>query len=307
MCGQNIFSPYLRTSFNETIANRSVIILASRMDSFSFFNNLSPASDSVYSGVVTLLAVAHTLASYRSEIIELQKNLTTKRNILFSLFDAESFGYIGSSSALNDMIVKNEFPVMPSHESGQAQMRTHHFSHFIELSQLAPHEDSILWIHANMSLNKEVNNMIEILKERAIKFGLSISSLPNDSSAPIPPSSLQNFLKYDPKLIGIVLTNHKKQYTNTFFHSIYDNYNNLRNFGDIADHLTKVTQVVASVLYKLLTDEEKSDIKVETKLIERLVDCYLVNSSCTLFNETVKPIAKVPFEGLFPIYFYLIN
>jgi nicastrin len=106
MCGQNLFSPYLRTSFNETIANRSVIILASRMDSFSFFNNLSPAADSVYSGVITLLAVAHTLASFRSEIIELQKSLTVKRNILFSLFDAESFGYIGSSSALNDMIVK---------------------------------------------------------------------------------------------------------------------------------------------------------------------------------------------------------
>lgn len=297
LSGHNIFVPLLHTANNETIANHSIVILASRMDSFSFFYDLAPGADTVYTSLITLLAVSKTLATHKEMIIEAQKNMTDKRNVLFSLFDGEAWGYIGSSNAVY-MMKNNRFPDAPRNTYYQAQIGLNHIRYFIELSQLAAHNSANLWIHKDAKQNTNEDQLIERIKAWGAKYGLIIKSPLRNNETSLPPASLQSFLKADPKIAGVVITNHEKQFTNKFYNSFYDTYSNIEGINssvDIVQHLAKVSQMMTSVIYSILTDKNRT-FDAEEDLIRQIVDCFLKNVSCTLFREMFPPEAK--FKGI---------
>jgi nicastrin len=288
--GTNIFNTLMETSKNDSIENNSVIVLASRLDSFSMFDQISPGADSAISSLVTLLTVAHTLNKPW-----IKDNIKDKnKNVLFALFDGEAFDYIGSGRTVYDMTV-GKFPVDPESDVNRSQIRIEHFSHFIELNQLGFHANDSqqkLWIHKNINSTTSLTKLEEIIKKNAKKTeNLDIESVAD--GAPLPPSSLQSFLKENNKLVGVVIANHEKEFKNKFYNSLFDDINNL-NISDsrVTKQLTSIATVISKSIHELLTGNSNDSITANETLVHNLLDCYLNDSSCDLFKYVVTPDYK---------------
>ncbi|RWS02574.1 Nicastrin-like protein [Dinothrombium tinctorium] len=249
----NIIATLFPTSDNVTVNNRSVIVVATRLDSFSLFVNKAMGAYSVITSVITLLSVAHTLAQ---NVAKLSK---TDKNVLFAFFDGENWDYIGSSRTAYDMKRKNFKPI--DHFTSNyrpAKLGLEHISHFIELSQIAPFESSnTLWIHRDpisnqyAYVNKTVTDLIQLIKKKSSN---SIHVNKSDAQSPLPPASFQSFLKEDLNISGIVLSNYEKQYTNKYFNSFLDFENRTNN--ETIKFLANITSLVANTIISLVNDQE---------------------------------------------------
>uniref|UniRef100_A0A8C5FHA9 Nicastrin n=1 Tax=Gadus morhua TaxID=8049 RepID=A0A8C5FHA9_GADMO len=187
--------------------NETVVIAAARLDSRAFFHGISLGADSGTSGFITLLAAAGALANVTREA-------PPPRTILYAFFQGESFDYIGSSRMVYDM-QGDKFPI-----------DLDNIHSLVEIGQVGLHASEGLWVHTdpvsrrNASIETEVKNLTDIF--RSVATSLNISLGEPDVSQPLPPASFQRFLRAQP-IPGVVLTDHRTSFTNSFFESMYDN------------------------------------------------------------------------------------
>ncbi|XP_076341485.1 nicastrin-like [Tachypleus tridentatus] len=271
LSGRNVVTTLFPSNKSSPLTERSVIVVGARIDTFSLFDNAAPGADSAVSGLVTLMATANALASLRKEITEKlnEKNLTKN----------ESFDYIGSSRVVYDM-QKKQFPVILKDDinSQPALIELHHISHFLELAQVAPHSgDKLhLWIHTDPlssqveKVNQSINHLTKILLKAS-----ETSSRPDLSLAPwnkpLPPASLQRFLRADLDIPGVVITNHKDMFTNKYYNSIYDfipHINDTAVLDILASNITAIASVIVETVYELLTEENLPKWRTISELYE---------------------------------------
>ena len=101
----------------------------------------------------------------------------------------------------------------------------------------------------------------------------------------LPPSSLQTFLKNEPSITGIVLTNHRNEYSNKFYNSLNDYFLGINESeSKLSERLTDISTVISKTIYKLLTNQSNDSIKSNETLVEQLLDCYLRSPVCHLFK-----------------------
>ncbi|XP_013790954.1 nicastrin-like, partial [Limulus polyphemus] len=299
LSGRNVVMTLFPSNKSSPLTERSVIVVGARIDAFSLFDNAAPGADSAVSGLVTLMATANALALLRKDITKKmnEKNLT--KNVLFIIFNGESFDYIGSSRVVYDM-QKKQFPVVLKDDvnSQPALVELHHISHFLELAQVVPHSGGKqhLWIHTDplSSQVEKVNRSINYLTKILLKAGEN-SSRPDLSLAPwdkpLPPASLHRFLRADLDIPGVVISNHKDEFTNRYYNSIYDfipNINDTEVLDILASNITALTSVITETVYELLTGERPTHIEVNETLVQGLLECYLANISCDLFRTISK-------------------
>ncbi|KAM6989230.1 nicastrin [Tautogolabrus adspersus] len=263
----------------------SVVILAARLDSRSFFFDIAPGAESGVSGFVTLLAAAHAL---RNATQEAQPN----RTILYTFFQGETFDYIGSSRMVYDM-QNNQFTV---------DMDNVHS--VVEIGQVGLRADSKLWLHSdpvsrkNSSVNDEVRKLIDNFQSAAAGVGVSVEE--PSFSQPLPPSSFQRFLRARP-IPGVVIEDHKSAFTNSFYESMYDTaeYLNisypsnltpeeqLEFVTDTAKALTEVATLVARALYMQAggAEPQLSSIKADPQIVTGMLYGFLVRSNNSWFQQ----------------------
>lgn len=311
----NIFSPLFDFKLNETLESESVVILASRMDSLSFFYDKTPGADSPVTSLVVLLSVIETLASMRPSLEQKRGNKTT--NILFALFNGEVFDYIGSGRTAYDMRTGSFSPFdKSSHNISLPLIDFRSLNSFIELNQLAAYPGKKdIWIHSDPvstrepAVNKTVDNLIEILLKSS-EEPISIKSAPSD--LPLPPASFQSFLRENLSLPGVVLTNHLKNFENKFYHSFLDNYINIgfnANVSDsdseeidpVTEHLSAISSRVSQSLVEILTGEYDPSIKSNSTTVQNLLYCFLINITCPLFRSYFREQDLKSLKGKFII------
>ncbi|NXN26790.1 NICA protein, partial [Nycticryphes semicollaris] len=191
---------------------KEVIIVATRIDSHSFFWNIAPGAESAVTSFVTHLAAAEALHK-ASDVHLLQ------RNIMFTFFQGETFDYIGSSRMVYDM-EKDKFP-----------LRLDNIYSFVELNQVALRNNSVLWMHTdpvsrmNASVEVQVRNLLDILSYSSL--GTNVTLQEPGYSQPLPPSSFQRFLRAR-HIPGVVLTDHRTDFQNRYYQSMYDTPENVR-------------------------------------------------------------------------------
>lgn len=112
--------------------------------------------------------------------------------------------------------------------------------------------------------------IIEIQDALKINRGnLTIESF--DSSIPLPPASLQGFLKKDLGIPGVVISNHRKAFTNQFYNSEWDNFNSI-NSKQLSKQLGGIAYTVAAAVYQLSTGKFiPANVKPNMTLV-----CFLV-------------------------------
>ncbi|KAG8191953.1 hypothetical protein JTE90_007748 [Oedothorax gibbosus] len=292
---KNIVNTLFQTNKTEEIANKSVIVVGARLDSFSMFDKLAPGAHSTVTGLVALLTVAKNMADLKEKILK-KKGLEGK-NILFIIFNGEAFDYIGSSRIVFDM-QRGLFPVRPFDgiKDQPASIELHHISHFIELSQLAPPSiPASLWLHTDpVSVNKsesvstKVKELVDLFESEATRIGnLKVSEAASD--LPLPPASFQSFLRQDITIPGIVIADHNNEFINRYYNSIFDT-NEVVDTSLLTQVLANISSAVSGTLYQMLTGEAlEKPIDSSEELVSGLLECYLQNASCPLFRQIADP------------------
>lgn len=123
---------------------------------------------------------------------------------MFTLFNGESFDYIGSSKFIYDLKNNN------SDGFSSDQLKLDQIKTVIELGQLG---DRKLFLHAN---NHNGNELIDDIKN-SLKFDDN-----NTLAGSIPPASIQSFLLEKPNISAVVIASHGKQFVNKYYGGIFD-------------------------------------------------------------------------------------
>ncbi|RWS07975.1 Nicastrin-like protein [Dinothrombium tinctorium] len=275
----NIISTLFPTNEKMIVKNHSLIVVATRLDSLSLFQKKAVGAYSVITTVITLLSVAHTLAANAAKF---SKN---DKNVLFAFFDGENWDYIGSSRAAYDLKHKSFAPIqdlIPYYKP--ANFSLEHISHFIELNQISSNQDTI-WVHTDPIsikdnyVNQTVTDLIQLFKNKSSNL---ISINRTNAPIPLPPASLQSFLKEELKIPGIVLSNFEMQYANKYFNSFLDFETQENN--ETIRFLTNMSTLVANTIISLI-DRNQIDVVADETIVKELFNCFLINTSCKLFKE----------------------
>ncbi|XP_001504481.1 nicastrin isoform X2 [Equus przewalskii] len=265
-----------------------VVVAATRLDSRSFFWNVAPGAESAVASFVTQLAAA--------EALQKAPDVTTlPRNVMFVFFQGETFDYIGSSRMVYDM-EKGKFPV-----------QLENIDSFVELGQVALRKSLELWMHTdpvsrkNEAVEKQVKDLLATLE----KIGAGISTVVlrrPDYSKPLPPSSLQRFLRAR-NISGVVLADHLNVFHNHYYQSIYDTAENINvnypesqspeedlNFvTDTAKALADVATVLGRALYQLAGGTNFSNtIQADPQTVTRLLYGFLIRANNSWFQSILR-------------------
>ncbi|XP_003795236.1 nicastrin [Otolemur garnettii] len=266
-----------------------VVVAATRLDSRSFFWNVAPGAESAVASFVTQLAAAEALQKAPDAT-------TLPRNVMFVFFQGETFDYIGSSRMVYDM-EKGKFPV-----------HLENIDSFVELGQVALRTSLELWMHTDpmSQKNKTVQSQVEELLATLEQSGAGVPAVilrrPSQSQ-PLPPSSLQRFLRRARNISGVVLADHSTNFHNKYYQSIYDTAENINvhypewlspeedlNFvTDTAKALADVATVLGRALYKLAGGINFTDtVQADPYTVTRLLYGFLVRANNSWFQSILR-------------------
>ncbi|XP_064031885.1 nicastrin isoform X1 [Pogoniulus pusillus] len=264
-----------------------VVLVATRLDSHSFFWSVAPGAEAAVCSFATLLAAAQAL--HRAPDAQL-----LPRNVMFTFFQGETFDYIGSSRMVYDM-QQEKFPL------GLDNIHS-----FLELSQVALSTGSRLWLHTdpisrlNLSVEAQVRHMLEVLSSSS--QGLNVSLEEVGPSQPLPPSSFQRFLRAR-HIPGVVLADHRSSFHNRYYQSRFDTPENiqlqypeglspeqaLEYITDTAKALADVATVVARALYQLAGGANSSSaIQADPRTVSRLLYGFLLRMNNSWFQSIIR-------------------
>ncbi|ELK38492.1 PREDICTED: nicastrin [Myotis davidii] len=265
-----------------------VVVVATQLDSRSFFWNVAPGAESAVASFVTQLAAAEAL--YKAPDVT-----TLPRNVMFVFFQGETFDYIGSSRMVYDM------------ERGKFPVQLENIDSFVELRQVALRESLELWMHTdpvsqkNKSVQSQVEHLLTTLEESGAGVPTVVLRRLNQSQ-PLPPSSLQRFLRAR-NISGVVLTDHATVFHNRYYHSVYDTAENINvsypgqqspeedlDFvTDTAKALADVATVLGRALYQLAGGTNFRDtIQADPHTVTRLLYGFLVRANNSWFQSILR-------------------
>lgn len=319
MWGAKDTSTCLRRGYCDALANQSpyafmrvlgsseqVVMISAQIDSVSFFHDLSYGAEADASGVVVALAAAELLGRVNNSAVR-----SLPRNIMFSLFHGESFGYIGSSRVAYDIVNKN-FP------SSSNSLSFDRISHFLELNQLALGGSAVsLFAHNNASSGvQDIKTALQL----AITTLNSPYTLAQQSSE-LPPASLRSFLAemtpaQQSAFCGAVLAGFPAtNFTNQVYHSHLDNAANIGYTTSNATviRLCKLAAVVAKAAWALAAGVSSinasnftlPDENADCTMISNLLTCMTVDQNCSYaqsFASQLTPAGRPlsRYIGIFP-------
>lgn len=259
---------------------QSVAIVAARLDATSMFQDFAPGALSTATSIVTLMTTANLI----SEMLSYEDASNFSRNIMFILFNGEAYDYIGSSRVVYDMMDGN-FP------NDLIKLNQSHVGLFVELSQIHYDKEVVFYRPIKNNASENVVNFMNIFKESLSDDGFSVTE---SKSTSIPPSSLNSFLKADPKFPGIILTGFKDQFKNKFYHSILDDAENIQYGYDnstIPHTIANISTSLSYSLYKFITNSTYTGLKqANSSYVSKLLDCYVKSMNCEVFQSLTSPL-----------------
>lgn len=267
--------------------NNEIIVSSARIDSYSMFRGLSSGAAAYQSSVITNLAAALTLAPYA-------KRGLFVRDLLFTFFDAETWGYSGSQKFLTDILnftcitnVSNiDVCAMPytSTMAFKREIDYQDIRYVVEVGQVGLSTNLSLHYDFNFK-NSRTTDVVNQFLNNATLLGLNLKV---SSQAELPPSSLHSFHSYlnNSQFGAVLFTDYDNEYNNKYYFSHFDTTSNI--------DVTKVcdaAKLLSNSLYALAANNSGDTISVNCTVINVLVECLTKNYKCslmrTLFGEVV--------------------
>ncbi|KAI9593545.1 Nicastrin-domain-containing protein [Syncephalis fuscata] len=240
----------------------SPIVLAAATNGRSFFNELSGDDiENNLSGLVGVLAVAEAFSRL--------PNATFTNNILFTLFNGESWGFAGSQRFVKDISTKFECSSTSLSDVGHCPL--------IKADCASPCRQSTAFTEISIDRIQAVVELNQIghsnTKEKS-RFFVHTDDQSSDTNpnGRLPPTSAQSFLQ-SRKIPAIVISDFDTEFSPDFDNSFNENVG--RSVCDIA-------RVTANGLYQLANGNNNiavpKELSINCDLINSLFDCFINNS-----------------------------
>lgn len=296
----NLFSTLYKYEKDDKIDDRSVLVLASRIDSLSIFDNAATGASTALTSLITLFSVMKIMREQR-DTQKLER--LNKKNVLYALFDGEAFDYVGSGRTAFDLGTNGLQALLYSgQEFENLKFFKHHLHSAIEINQATVDQiNQHFYIHTDPLTREKptIKSKLEKLVESLIQPQLIDRA---DLSLPLPPSSVQQLLAHDLDLPVLVISNHNSSFVNKFYNSFLDDNRTIADRDLAIDRIAQLSESVARTLVTFL-DSKANSLKADRQLIRTLYDCFIVNSKCKFF-EAVRgsPSRLSPEFRTYPMY-----
>ena len=277
-------------STESTQPRDKTIVIVTRTDTFSLFENVSPGTSSPVSSLTVLFAIAETL----NQVAIKEELLSSGYNVLFLALSGESFDYIGSQKLVYDM--RQGF--FPNSSYEEARMNLEDIDILIELSQLIDAFGTRqIYAHVDpltSSKHPAVKQFIDSLQEQA--FSLTVKTATVDQ--PLPPSSAQMFLRENEDGLPVVVladydSNFSSSYYNSYLdtpesHQFYLNRSIANNTQPIpkAIFLANIVTTISRSIFSYATGKNATFVS-NSSTTNDLLYCFLVSRQCALLYATI--------------------
>ncbi|RHY26771.1 hypothetical protein DYB32_007311, partial [Aphanomyces invadans] len=277
---------------------RPAIVAMASMDTTSFSHVYAPGANAGASGLVALLAAADALKTIPSSAL--------KKNIVFSAFQGESYGFVGSRRFLADLKqakasphgvcaspITTPTPFGSSHCASPVRSSLAFTSLSLDSIDLAVHVDQVAqgnawFVHPNP--NAASKAVVDALTNApSAKSRVQVST----ATAALPPGPLVSFLNDqefgNASLASAVLSGYDTAFSSTY-HSRRDT--NTSN-ADAAENIATAAQVLAEALFAssaaVAGSELLASIQVNATLVRALWTCITTQWNCPLMQAMSKP------------------
>lgn len=270
---------------------KKTIVVAAQVDSLALFHERSFGANADVSGVVTLIAAAQLLGDPLNNAVR----GAGVKNIMFVLFDGESFGYIGSSKIGRDIYNVSSFP------TENDALRFQDIDAYIEVNQLLTGTTALhSFVHEDNAAGKAVSDALTAAIGKVstdMNTPLSLSSV---NGVQLPPASLRSLL-YEMRdntlsdvFPGVVVTDHDGTgFTNNFYHSRFDTIDNI-NGGSQAkiNQTVALASALARTVWALAAGVDPTTLAMpaataDAGLIGDLFTCITQNATCDLARNLI--------------------
>eukprot|EP01080_Neovahlkampfia_damariscottae_P004799 gene4799-8385_t len=300
--GQSVWSVLF---FKENYQKKKFIISTSQSDSLSLFHSNSMNARTL-SSVISNLAAADAIK-------RLVNPNHLEKNILFSFFTGESFGYTGSKKWLEDI---NQFKCKKYLKSicldpfiySMEFKNILDIEHVIEIGQIGENNNTLFFHSIDDKLNDKSKNkpspknkptlnnkpndehfkssnityLFNIFKNVSTLLDNGIKIKQSKLSNIIPPGSLNSFLFHDKS--GIILNEFDDEFKNKYYQSKFDNIENIN-----LNQICKISSLLATSLFEISKYKNINSMKIE--------------SNCTLIKELSNTLLKQSsYSGVFRFY-----
>lgn len=278
-------------------ASEKIILITARLDTTSNFDGLGLGAMDSLASVATLLTTGHYLRKIVSSSTGKAKDNV---NVMFVLFNGESFDYIGSQRLVYDLKKGDQFPA-PSSQT--KLLNLDNIMMVIDIGPLDEFSELSLYEVAESTSGQKFIESVNHYKTE-LKLNVSVNSrVTND----LPPVSAQTFLRENSSFPALIIATKKP--TNKFYHSVYDDVNNLNftyqntsmdfdklpNAHDKSEFdktsvqvkIRDVATVVALAVYDMLYDDHKftQNLVGSAAFVDEFLYCYLIATKCRLFDS----------------------
>jgi hypothetical protein len=304
--GYSVWGTLGNLTTNGTTSTRPFLMLTTKVDAAGLFHQLTPGGDESQASVAVLVAAINALVSVPGV-----GNLP--RQILFALFQGESWSHVGSRKFVDDL--QNfqcvEFNVDNDAGTNAAcnnpykntldfqQVNFKLIDKIIEVGQIGL--NATVFVHRQKDGNTVTTDMIRTVYRVAANLSTPLSVSPALSDTPgIPPACAEAFLDANEKIATVVLTDHAGAYANQYHQSEFDGPLNMLIETDTAGGNAVITHPNLCAKSTLLArmawieaggDEQTSrSIQVNCTLIDDLLHCLLEDINCQLI-QSVSPSA----------------
>uniref|UniRef100_A0A915Q4S1 Nicastrin n=1 Tax=Setaria digitata TaxID=48799 RepID=A0A915Q4S1_9BILA len=269
-----------------------ILILSARMDSFSSFTEAAVGEVSVLTSLVSLLAVAKTIANHSNEFEAVARQ--NGRAVIFAFFHGESLGYIGSSSTVNN-INEGKFPL---------DIQLTDIDSFIEVQQLDGSEP-VFSVYISPQSYDVPGNEIKILLDGARSSLMQSESRKDrnrkgskinvERKTQLPPSSFQSFLKKRRDISGFVLRPFGQQYVYNRINSFVDQNVFKNGTSKLRNQVIAAASAIVGAVTAFLTGGNKTGVvgqyDIDEHYVTLLLDCFLKYPdwhTCDFFKSITK-------------------
>lgn len=202
------------SSDNRTVdKNEKIILITARLDTTSMFDGQSLGAMELAS-VATLFTTGHFLR----KIIDNEVYERSKVNIMFVLFNGESYDFIGSQRFVYDLKKGDAFPT-PLTSTNPLNFES--IIAMIDIGMLDSFTDLTFYHIKENDMTKNFIASIEHYKNQ-LKLNINVTSKVTNN---IPPVSAQTFLRENITFPAFVIATETPE--NKFYHSVFDDKSNL--------------------------------------------------------------------------------
>lgn len=280
-----------------TASSEQFIVVAARLDTTSMFDGVGLGALDSLVPFVSLISIAHTL----SKLIPTDKP-EMQSNILFIIFNGESYDYIGSQRLIYDM----EKGLFPPPVTSTRPIALKDIKLFIDIGSLDDTSSISVYRYKDFPLAQQLATLLQNYNQKN-ELNVNTISLVTPN---LPPTSAQSFLRDNVTFPATILYSNSNK--NRFYHSIYDNEHNINfKYYNTSEDFTKLQQLNATTvypldsiqialrnvssalaysIYELVSNTPITDnLGANPHLIDELLYCFLHSADCPLFKAASKP------------------